>query len=777
MRRYTIDFGIDLGTIKSAIAVAERGKVRLIPNTVGSELTPSAVWIDRRGTIHVGEEAKKRFFFDENEEPNSSLEFKQMMGMDPKQSQKKFARSGRTFLPEELSAEVLKSLRLDVRSNLNEDIQAAVITVPAAFENAATAATSRAAKLAGITINPLLLEPVAASLAYGFQSEKDNVYWLVYDFGGGTFDAAIMRIRDGLIHVENHEGDNALGGKLLDWDIVTERLAPAATAQFNLRDFRRENAKWKTAFGRLKLAAEEAKIAVCRTREPAEVYAEFEDGNGRNVDFSYTLTPADVEAISRPYVVRTLNLCRKTLRDARLEASAMERILMVGGSTLNPWIRDAVQAELRRPLEYGIDPVTVVARGGAIFASTVELNEGAGRAALTPQQSAVWRIETGHKPVGNVSDPDVYGRVLPPPGGSVEGCSIEFFDRVSKWRSGRIILGRDGVFVAQFYANTPGRHDYSIELCDAAGSAMPTEPRSAPYTYMLAVPTAPLLAHTISVELSDGGVAVYGEKGAQLPLRKMLDHSSSIPLRAGRREDVLTIPLLEGEHARARRNFRVGEIIITGADIGADLPKGSPIEITVAIDTSQKIRVSAYFPTLEIDFDLEYRASAERGALDQLIPLAEAEKARLTKTRAEIAKIDLPGASIILAQIDNEDLLDSIRKLANAAAADPGQLRALDRRLREFAGLIDDLEDLLEWPKLVDEAAGERRDAERVVDRNGTDEDKRLLWKLQSDCQRAIDTKNSDELRRITQDFLSLYFEVVDRVPGYHIGRFENSSR
>ena len=161
---------------------------------------------------------------------------------------KPFKRSGNSMLPEEMSAEVLKSLKADVHTNKGEDLHAAVITVPAAFELPQCEATRRAAALAGLTVSPLLQEPVAAALAYGFQSASNKVFWLVYDFGGGTFDAAVIQVRDGVIQDVNHAGDNYLGGKNIDWDIVEKLLVPQLTADRRLSDFNRTNPQWRAAF-------------------------------------------------------------------------------------------------------------------------------------------------------------------------------------------------------------------------------------------------------------------------------------------------------------------------------------------------------------------------------------------------------------------------------------------------------------------------------------------------------------------------------------------------
>ena len=256
MERATIDFGIDLGTTNSKIAMFNGSGATVIKNDIEMEFTPSAVWINRKGNIYVGQIAKKRLEFD-NE--NTFSEFKRRMGTSEVYH---FKDSGRQMLPEELSAEVLKDLRNNAEKRISEKVLAAVITVPAAFELPQCDATNKAAKLAGLTFSPLIQEPVAAALAYGFQSKSDRVFWMVYDLGGGTFDVAIIQVRDNQIYVVNHSGDNFLGGKDIDWEIVDRLLIPSLTGEYTLSEFNRVNKKWIAAFAKLKQEAEQAKITI-----------------------------------------------------------------------------------------------------------------------------------------------------------------------------------------------------------------------------------------------------------------------------------------------------------------------------------------------------------------------------------------------------------------------------------------------------------------------------------------------------------------------------------
>jgi molecular chaperone DnaK len=204
MTRSTIDFGIDLGTTNSAVAVLKGTISEIIKNNRDNDITSSAVYINKHGQIHTGLLAKNRLE-DERSADDVYVEFKRRMGTAHKYE---FKTAATVMSPEQLSAEVLKGLRGDVQQRMGEDIHSAVITVPAAFEQKQCAATRSAGELAGLYQCPLVQEPVAAALAYGYQSDVTKEYWLIFDFGGGTFDAAIMKAEDGTIAVVNHGGDN-----------------------------------------------------------------------------------------------------------------------------------------------------------------------------------------------------------------------------------------------------------------------------------------------------------------------------------------------------------------------------------------------------------------------------------------------------------------------------------------------------------------------------------------------------------------------------------------
>lgn len=193
MTRIRIDVGIDLGTTNSAVAVVQQGAPFVVTNNNGGQTTPSVVRIDKRGTLTVGQKAYDFLVADPE---NTAGGFKRYMGQT---TPFEFHGVGRVFSAPQLSAEVLKALRTDLQRHLNEAVTAAVITVPAAFDLTQCAATQEAAALAGLTNAPLLQEPIAASLAYGYRMDLEGQNWLVYDLGGGTFDLALIGVRDGRI--------------------------------------------------------------------------------------------------------------------------------------------------------------------------------------------------------------------------------------------------------------------------------------------------------------------------------------------------------------------------------------------------------------------------------------------------------------------------------------------------------------------------------------------------------------------------------------------------
>src|SRR5882672_11503263 len=215
--------GIDLGTTNSAAAVFDGERVSVVRNAQGASVTPSVVRLDKQARVTVGTRARR---FVEQDAANTAAEFKRLMGTG---KAIEFPAAGTSKKPEELSAEILKALRQDITDQLGVGIERAVISVPALFELPQSAATSEAARLAGFARVELLQEPIASALAAGWRADSDGAgTWLVFDLGGGTFDASLLETRDGLLRVVGHDGDNFLGGRDFDGALVDWVLAEIA---------------------------------------------------------------------------------------------------------------------------------------------------------------------------------------------------------------------------------------------------------------------------------------------------------------------------------------------------------------------------------------------------------------------------------------------------------------------------------------------------------------------------------------------------------------------
>jgi molecular chaperone DnaK len=769
MGRTTIDFGIDLGTTNSAIAVLEGTKAHVIKNNDGMDYTPSAIYIDKSARLMVGQLAKMRL---EVEPDDSFAEFKLQMGTG---TEYKFARSGRKMHAEDLSAEVLKSLRADVKQRTGEDVQAAVITVPAAFELPQCDATRRAAQLAGLQASPLIMEPTAAAMAHAFQSQVDKVFWLVYDFGGGTFDAAVIQIREGTFRIVNHAGDNHLGGKLIDWEIVEQLLAPAAAKGFDLPDFRRGNAKWRKAFAKLKLAAEEAKIRLSH-EESHQILIDFlcNDNSGEQVTFDFELRRSDLQRLATPFIQRTVNISRKALADAHLGIGDIEKVILVGGPTLAPYLRDHLSDRnegLGIRLDFSVDPLTVVAQGAAIFAGTQRL-EGDG----APVPTGSYAIELEYNPVGADPEPVVGGRVVAGEGEALSGFTVEFVNPNSRpaWRSGKVGLAPNGAFMTVLWAERGRPNNFRIELSRQDGTLVPCQPESLTYTIGIA-PTAPPLIHSMGVALANNEVKIFHEKGVTLPARQRKDLKTALMLHRGAADEKLKVPVIEGDNVRADRNRLIGYLEINATEIKRDVPASSDVEVTIEVDESRIVKTSAYIPLLDQEFEAVLKLAKTTPDVKALEEDLAREKQRLENARQKAEETGDPNAQRILTQrVDGERMVQNVETSLSAARGDADAGDKAQNRLLDLKIAVDEVENALEWPTLVKEAEAKLENARKIANDYGDDEGKRRFAQLEKETRAAIQGRDVDQVRRKLDELDTLAIRILVERPEFWVSFFQN---
>jgi molecular chaperone DnaK len=769
----TIDYGIDLGTTNSVVAVLRGVDTEIIKNNDDRDTTPSAVWIDRRDRTYVGRVARERAELDPG---NTCLEFKLRMG--GADVVKRFEASGRELTAEQLSAEVLKSLRGDVRQRHSVDLTAAVITVPAAFNLSACEATSRAGALAGLTTTPLLQEPTAAAFAYGFQREQD-ARWLVYDMGGGTFDAAVVQVRDGEFTVLTHRGDNYLGGKLIDWQIVETLLLPELGRQFGLDDLRRGNPRWSAVIGKLKLAAEAAKIRLSRA-DTAEILLEVDTGAAKRVEFEYDLRRADVARLADPYIVRSLNLCRRALAEANLGPADISRVLLVGGPTLSPYLRERLSDPdegLGILIDHSQDPLTVVARGAAIFAGTQRRPEPTG--AVVPGQ---FTIALEYPPIGPDTEPLIIGRVLGTRNGDavdLTGYTVEVVNPQAQptWRSGRTALRTDGLFSLQVHAEQGQRNTYRIELYDDNGTGCAVTPGSFSYTIGIGE-TSPRLTNSVGVGLDGNTTEWMINRYTPLPAYGQVRLRTTVEVRGPSGGGMIRIPLLEGEHPRADRNRRIGTIEVVASQLARDVPEGSEIQVRIDVDESRRIVAKAYVPLLDEEFEQVVTLSTETAqSVKELADAVKGEHKRLERVRERQQQTVSPAAEMALFRIDSEQIEQDLVSLLDAAHADPDAATTCGRRLLDLRAAIDEVEDALEWPEQVREAEQIIAVTASLAARIGEPDDKRRVTEAKAGARAAIDGGDPRLLRMHTEELGQVAFAMLDRSGELDILIFEELRR
>jgi molecular chaperone DnaK len=343
--------GIDLGTTNSAMAIMEAGDPEIIENSEGDRTTPSVVAFSEDGERLVGKTAKNQAV----QNPDRTVQsIKRHMG-----EEYEVTVDDEDYTPEQISAMTLQKLKRDAEDYLGEDVERAVITVPAYFSDAQRQATKDAGKIAGLEVERIVNEPTAAAMAYGLDDESDQTV-LVYDLGGGTFDVSILELGGGVYEVVATSGDNDLGGD--DWDnAIIEHLADEFEDEHGI-DLRED----RQALQRLKDAAEEAKIELSSRKETTINLPFIAAGEDGPINLETSLTRAKFESLTEDLLGRTTGPMQQAMEDAGVDEDGIDEIILVGGSTRMPQVRDMIEEEVGIEPRRDVNPDEAVALGAGI---------------------------------------------------------------------------------------------------------------------------------------------------------------------------------------------------------------------------------------------------------------------------------------------------------------------------------------------------------------------------------------------------------------------------
>ncbi|GMU97193.1 Hsp70 family protein [Ignavibacterium album] len=380
MSRSNADYGIYLGLTGSQIARMVNGLPVIIKSDTIKDTLPSCVHFTRKQDVLVGDSAVSVMKNDniralksfEKYKSNTFIEFKQTMGTTTRYFS---SNMNKGYSSEELSAEVLKKLKSFV---LDENIASVVVTVPAKFINPQNEATMRAAKMAGFKQVHLLQEPVAAATAYGLSSKIKDGYFLVFDFGGGTFDAALLKSEEGILSIRDTDGDNWLGGKNIDEAIVDEIIIPYLRENYQLKSILEDQEKLEILRGAVKPYAEEAKIQMS-FKDSHNILSNlgdlpFEDDNGEEPEIDIAINQKDIEQVSKPFYQKAIDITKNLLDRSNIRRERISDVVLVSGPTYSPILRKMLKEQISESVNTSVDPITAVVIGAAIFASTLAVS-------------------------------------------------------------------------------------------------------------------------------------------------------------------------------------------------------------------------------------------------------------------------------------------------------------------------------------------------------------------------------------------------------------------
>jgi len=764
MSRTTIDFGIDLGTTNSAVSVMNSGKIETLK--VGlSDVLPSCVYIDKKGNEHIGAGGKDRLQH-ERSTNDAHIEFKRTMGTDKKYM---FETASKEYTSEELSAKVLKELRSTAASRFNATPPLAVIvTIPAMFESPQRTATANAGKLAGFEHVELLMEPVAAAVAAGFQSDTEKAFWIIYDFGGGTFDASIISIRDGQLTVVEHAGDNFLGGANLDWliveDILLPHLAESGDVSHLTRGAMEGNSSVRAQMYKLKFIAELIKSSLSKENEVAHFVEEAVlDVDGTPMDIDLTISRELLNGTIHDLVSRTVTITKELIASSNLKSSDIEKVLMVGGTTFIPLVRDKV-AELGIEVDCSIDPMTIVSRGAAVYAASRRMPDGITQESK-PTSGLCVQLE--YVPVVKSPTSPVGGRVTSADGSELpEGMQLNIKRGDDAWESGSMSVDESGMFFTDVTLVPSEASEFKVIALDSSGAALEITPSSFTVTHGITVGGASL-PQTIRLCKADGSTQALLQKGSIFPaIANKLEVHTVKSLASGSDEE-LRIPFAEGDQEIADRNLEGSLLIIKGEDIERSLPAGSMIEISGQVDVSGVFTASCFVEVLDETF------KASNSILELNPDKFDEQLTRIQERIDEIEeKVEESGNTTAegnLATITDGGRVDTIRESIDEGrkSDDIARVGTARNDMVRLQNELDAIECEVTWPSILSKYNEECEETRRLVQQYGDDRDKKLLQQLEEEGKRAVDAEDGRMVKSITSYMSSLGFAALSRQPEF----------
>ena len=651
--------GIDLGTTNSAICSYDGTNVRVWKSPEQNDVTPSAIYVDKRGNKYYGQKAYNQAPYNPN---NSATLFKRFMGTNTKIE---LEAAGLSLTPEECSAEILKVLYGYLPEEIRNDPETSVvITVPAAFNQMKKDATLQAAKLAGINNVALMQEPVAAIMSIMRASKQEGIF-LVYDLGGGTFDVSIAENINGKVNLLAHGGVEMCGGRDIDRMVFNQVVIPWLRKTFELPEEFLVNRKYKSFCRIAQWATERAKMELSAMETSTIALSEGEartmDESGNEMYIDIDLSRDQVDSIISELVKETVEETRETLTKAGLSANDLERIVFVGGPTNYKPLRDKVAYELSLPANIDVNPMTAVAEGASIFAESIDWSSN-NHIRKAANEVIKTDISLSFKYTARTSTDSA--KIMCVLETELNGYTIQFKSNDTGWSSGNAALTNGLMITLPLSQN--GENSFSVKVLNELGQEQTVGANKIVITKTLATIGAIPASHSIGVEVLDklGGTPVLQllvSEGDALPKKGTVTFKAGQTLKAGT-HDSINIKLWEGNiQSPITDNRFVGVFKIVGTDIDTGvIPTGADIECEFEMSDSGTIHLEASIPCIGASFSNRNFYSRQEGQLDLADVDSIAEEGRHVLERIE----DMAE------KVDDPKLIDAKKKAEKAANID-----------------------------------------------------------------------------------------------------------
>jgi molecular chaperone DnaK len=770
-----IIYGIDLGTTNSAIARFENGQAVIKKSPMQGDTTPSCVTVNPKGRMLVGAKAYSQLgkdwalsYIKEGYQRNTFVEFKRIMGTDETLYSFNLEKSGQNpyLTPEILSAEVLKTLRSYV---LDDDVKEAVITVPALFNNNQKDATKRAAQLAGFDHFELIQEPVAASVAYGLSSKMKNAYWLVFDLGGGTFDAALMRIEDGIMKAVDTAGNNHLGGKDIDKAVVDQIIVPYLSRIYNIA----ECSKDETFCSMWKPKAEEAKIALSFQESYAlqtDLGDEYGcDDDGTEFELDLTITQEQLEPVSAPIFQKAIDITNSLLERNNLKGENLGALILVGGPTHSPILRRMLREQVTPKIDTSIDPMTAVACGAALYGSTISVPEQ-----LLDERRDKFKIQIEISVKSTSVEEFEYAAIKflkdKSENFTEEAVFVDFVRTDGEYNSGRIRIDSVGDAV-ELKLKTDTTNVFEIRCYDSMGNKLDCEPQTLSIIQGIdgiGDAVLPLHIGLATVDNDDDVIftpleglrknlplPAYGKNGN---IKMVTDRE----IRPGMTSDKVVFPILQTDqdidllnkdHKKLKRIYcdHQYDCYFTGDDIPAVLPAGSEINITVHADKSGTLdSFIVDIPYLNMDIDVTDRITVTKSKeADASLYLADVEEAR--------KKLQMLDNSSL-----NQQLEEASDNFKAAESKDRDQKEQALDALKEILSKIDTEYSLGDWERMESKLLGMYRELSQDNQKYGNDKTTAIVRNLKQDVDRVIAAKDIDAAEKLYDQIWQMDYKLAE---------------